>query len=701
MSAFRFDDGLELVPVVHGSATYMQALVSYLLEQRCDALAVPLPPSFAEAVLRGVERLPVVSLVVQESEGDESSLEDDELGEEGLDQEGSETAEALEGDASWGGEDGSSDDWEDEEEDPEEAYEVPEEVSPERFFATYVPIDPCQAVVGAIRFAWGERLPIEWIDPETSRFEWDAMLVPDAYALEHTTLERFCCAMIPAIPPPMLSWQLARITAIAKRILQIRRKYRRVVCLCHLQEWPWLRSELRLLEGLRSSNESDVPSSEGPLGTGEQVSEGRDDALLASGGGADREMPAAENYSLDPRTHLFVHGELPFITGLVERERENLEPRGRLAVEGLKELFLAARSSYRLDLGNRARQITPQLIAQCLKYIRNQTLLERRMTPSFYTIVRSAQQMMGDAFAIHLVSSAKDYAWDDDSEWPMVKMGIESGMLPGLGKVSMSSRLPGSPMDWKPLELNRPPENRDKRQWSSRWNPYQQCSWPDEDQRIESFRNRILERARGMLGADLARTEKFTTSMMDGLDLRETLRHWYDGSLYVKIAPPSIGQLDATVMLFDGDPDPREYSWRATWFAEHLEESTLAFYATPFSKEMLGPGVALSTYGGAMFLFPPRPIEDIWSDPRLDYADTMEQRLVAAACMHAQSRHVAILSHASPGIVLKKIAKRYSRRLVHVPLAHFADSVVQQLRMFHVLNGKHVRSYAAHFIRKA
>jgi hypothetical protein len=171
--------------------------------------------------------------------------------------------------------------------------------------------------------------------------------------------------------------------------------------------------------------------------------------------------------------------------------------------------------------------------------------------------------------------------------------------------------------------------------------------------------------------------------------------------LYVKIQPPSIGTLDATIMLFDGEPDPREYSWRATWFAEHIEESTLAFFATPFHKEMLGPGVAVSTYGGAMFLYPPRPIDDIWTDPRLDFTDTLEQRLVAAACMHAESRHIALLSHAAPGLALKQIAKRFKRKLVHVPLAHFAESVVQQLRMFHVLNGKHVRSYAAHFIRKA
>jgi hypothetical protein len=36
-----------------------------------------------------------------------------------------------------------------------------------------------------------------------------------------------------------------------------------------------------------------------------------------------------------------------------------------------------------------------------------------------------------------------------------------------------------------------------------------------------------------------------------------------------------------------------------------------------------------------------------------------------------------------------------------VPLSRFSQEQIQQLRMFHVLNGTHIRSYAAHFIRKA
>ncbi len=629
MDSLQFDDSLTLLPVVHGSASYAVAVRRFLLEHSFDCIAIPLPASFRNSVLSGVEQLPTPNAVVQlatlEFDSNDSVSKSNGL---------------------------------------EELVRT----------ASYVPIDPCQAVVAAIRFGISDRTPLHFIDQECEDFDPDASIFPDPFALRETTIERFCAAALPAIPNPTSQQRLDRIHFMASRLKELKQKHTNIVCLCDLQDWPWLREAM--------STRSEHPYKRGtPILREEDV------------------MPA-DNYAVDSRTLMFFMGELPFITGLYENARKFLDDDSSLVVDGIKEMLISTRQSYLADMGNRARKIPPLLLSQCLKYIRNQTLLERRFTPSFYTIARSSQQVMGDQYTIHLVEAAKNYPFDESLPWPSLRMGIDKAYLPGIGQVSMTSRLPGPPTQWHSLELNRRPQKLDQRQWKMRWNPYQQCSWPDEDTRIESFRNRVIERAQGMIGADLARTEKFTTSMMDGIDLRETLRHWYDGSLYVKVQPPTIGHLDAAVMLFDNEPDPREYSWRATWFAEHDQESTLAFFATPFQKEMLGPGVAVSTYGGAMFLFPPRHIADIWEDELLDFTDTLEQRLVAAACLHSQARHIALLSWSAPGLALKKIAKLFKKALVHVPLSHFSDSVVQQLRTFHVLNGQHVRSYAAHFIRK-
>ena len=640
MSVFSLDSWLTLIPVVHGSGAYASALRKELLTRPFDALAVPLPASFATDVIRGVQRLPALSAVVRLSAREDRF---DEL------------------------------------DDSQETTDLR---------GTYVPIDPCQAVIAAIRFALGERKPIVWIDSESDQIENHSPVFADCYAIRHTTLERFCAAMLPAIPTPDAGLGggnlIERIDTMAEKILAMRNSYRSIVALCPLEAWPWLR------EAIQKKMADDAH--DGPVRSSNEESQD--------------EFYETDLYAIDPRSYLFALGELPFITGLVELARQDFQDDDQIVAQGLKELFVTARSSYRQELAGRARQITPLLISQCLKYVRNQTLLERRMTPSFYTLAKSAQQMMGDTYTMHLVNAAIEYPLDDPiANGPdgleTMRMGIGVGDLPGWGRAKLISRLPGPPIQWHSLELKRRVEKKDQRRWESRWNPYMQCSWPEEDTQIESFRNRVAERARQILGADLARIEKFTTSIMDGLDLRETLRHWYDGSLYVKVNPPSIGQVNVTVMIFDPEPDPREYSWRATWFSEHPEESTLAFFATPFNKQMIGPGIAMATYGGSMFIYPPRPILDIWKDSRLDFTDTLEQRLVAAACMHSESRHVALLSPTPPGYALKKIAKRYSRKLVHVPLSHFSDSAVQQLRIFHVLNGKHVRSYAADFIRKS
>ena len=101
-----------------------------------------------------------------------------------------------------------------------------------------------------------------------------------------------------------------------------------------------------------------------------------------------------------------------------------------------------------------------------------------------------------------------------------------------------------------------------------------------------------------------------------------------------------------------------------------------------------------------MFLFPPIAIRDVWMDSRLDYTETLEERLIAAACLHSRGRDIALLCSLPPGSGWRRLARRHKKHLIHVPLGSFSDEQVQQMRMVHVLNGREVRSYAEEFIRK-
>jgi hypothetical protein len=618
------------LPVIHGSGEFALAARRLMLERKFDCVAVPLPASFQTDVERGIDLLPMPTIVTQ--------------------------VEPPRFVTEWSPQIDEDSDFEE----SEEAGDQPAH--------SYVPIDPCQPVIAALRSAISEHIPRAFIDLETARFKPSTAVLPDAYALKRVSTERFAAAVLPAIERPAIAQVAERIVHMATRLRELEQRYQSILFVCSILDWPWIREAY--VEQTASTAEDDL-------------------------------VEETSLYQPDERTLLFMLGELPFITGLYERARAELEDDENLSIDGVKELLIAAREHYRSDLKRRARKITPQLLRQCLKYIRNLSLFERRFTPDLYTLVTAAKQTAGDQYALHVAETAREYPAQQPVGLAQVTLGVDRARLPDGEVVRLISRLPGPPLLWRSLQLQRKPDRKERETWRMKWNPFSQCSWPPEDKLIEDFRAHVFDRARAVMGADLAKTEPFTTSILDGIDIRDTLRHWYEEKIYVKVLPPSRGKLDCVVMLFDSPADPRDYPWRTTWYAEHQEESTLAFFATDFSKELVGPGIALATYGGALFLFPPVHIPDVWRDRELDFTETLEERLLAGACRYSECPHIALLSPAPPGAGWRKLAQKYKKKWVHLPLGQFSDAMVQQLRMVHVLNGRQVRSYAADFIRKA
>jgi len=612
----RISPRIRVLPIVHGSGDCAIRVREELLSRPYDCVAVPLPPSFQEDVEAAIEQLPAISVVAQldvDSDDDGDGPGDDEAG------------------------------------------------------FSYVPIDPCQPVIAALRLAMGERMARAFIDRETPRFEASAAAYPDPYALKKVSPEAFAAAVLPVLERPAAGQHAARIAWMASRLRGLEGRHKDILLVCSLADWPWIR-----------------------------------DAYTRR---AEAEEPATffapiQTFGVDPKTLVFVLGELPFLTGLYERGRRELTEDDNLSVDGVKEMVLRARDVLRARLPKVADRVTPQLLSVYFRYVRNLSLIERRLTPDLYTLVVAAQQTAGDDLAIAVGEAAREYPHGDLGEFDSaLRMGVGRAEVPGWGTAKMVSRLPGQAISWRSCKLRTRPAERDRKAWRQRWNPFGMCSWPPEDDRIESFQRHVRDQARAILGADLARSEKFTSSVMDGLDIRETLRNWTTGDLYVKVLPPSRGTIEIVVFLFDVPADPQVYTNRATWYAEHAEESTLAFYGTDPLKNFVGPGIAQAEYGGALFLFPPRPIPDLWEDPRLDFADTLEDRLIAGAFLHSRERHVAIVCPRPPTAGWRKLARRYGKTIVHLPLGRFGGQLVERLRRFHVLNGKQVRSYAADFIR--
>ncbi len=625
---FDLSTRVTVLPVVHGSAFFAREVRRRLQAEAAgawDCLAVALPPSFAAGVEEGVEGLPRVSVVIQD--------EDDAASSDG------------------------------------------------RGGCSYVPIDPCQPLIEALRVAQSADVGRAWVDLEVAVWETPVDLqLPDPYPLPTTGLEAFAAACLPVLPTPVPGSQRdERIRHMAYQLHLLELEHERVVFLCSLQDWPWVRAAFR----------SRAPYPE-PFGR--------------------PRMPVLTELAED--SLYFLMGELPYLSFLYEHRRAE-EVTGRLdaseSIDGIKTLLIEARdralhageTEVGRPLAEQAASLTPQRLRVLLQYVRNRTLLDHRMTPQLYDLALAAKQVIGDDYALALIDTARQYPpqrigprGDKGAHLDFRQITDDDG-----NARDARNRLAGVPRTWRNLQLRPTPPAPLREQWRMEWDPFGQCSYPPEDTRIENFQQHVREQARSLLGLDLPKVEKFSASLKDGLDIRETLRNWHTGELYVRELPPSRGNIEVVVMLFDVPADPATYTWRSTWYAEHEEESTLSFFATPHEEGIVGPGIGQSLYGGCMFIFPPKPIADVWTDPRLQGLASLEERLLAGACLHSKERRVVVVSPQPLSPRWRRLAREFRRQLVYLPLRRFSADTVDRLRRFHVLNGRHVRSYAARYIR--
>ena len=165
---------------------------------------------------------------------------------------------------------------------------------------------------------------------------------------------------------------------MAQRLRELEEQYESILFVCSLADWPWIR------EAYQEKTECPVED--------EHV----EDAIVV--------QPESEGL-------VFVLGELPYITGLYERARAELDDDENLSFDGVKQLLLDTRVEYEAEFGQQARRITPQLLSCYFRYVRNLSLIQRRMAPDLFTLITAAQQIAGDQFAIQLIETARDYPY--------------------------------------------------------------------------------------------------------------------------------------------------------------------------------------------------------------------------------------------------------------------------------------------------
>jgi len=563
-------------------------------------------------------------------------------------------------------------------------------------FYSFFPTDPCDGMIEAIRLGMQEGVTIRFIDREVNKtFSHDllttgltvggqGLILPDEHAVSQIGLSPYIQAVFPYLAQPAgEEWPTERkdqpwspwlkeadedvqAKFMAARLKELSLEHHKVLFVFSLHH----------LAAILHFYQTDYPG----LPNGERPQE-------------------LKLYSVHPDSLYFILGELPYFTYLYEKVKGTLILEEFQKTEAIKKLLLEVRDEYHREFPDEIYHIGLQDVQTALQLIRNLCLIKNRLTPDLYELVVAAKGIMGNDFALKLVEIAKFYPYIDiSSTYPTIKM---TSQFISLGRSIWPSyrRVPALAKEWKRIRLEKKPTQKQKKQWATRWNPNAVCSWPPEDEVIENFCGYIRKRALKLVGLSQVRVEEFQSTLKDGLHLRETIRNLHLGKIYVKEEPQIQGEVGAVVFIFDEDPTGEKYPYKLTWLAEHENESTLVFYATDYRSGLVGPGISRCFYGGALFIYPPQLIEDVWTDPRFDQAANDIERLMMAGLYYSQDRYVAIVAQRKPSLSIQDYARLQQKRLIFLPLSSFSHTRLQKLRYFHVLNGKHVRSWALRFIR--
>jgi hypothetical protein len=543
---------------------------------------------------------------------------------------------------------------------------------PEIWAATWIqderrwvlPADPCDACTMAARVALQERIPLVFVDDESPTELADDPDLPDPSTAETLGVAEYagiCLASLDRIATDELRLRAARMASRLRAL-----PAGDTLLVVRLALLPSLLREL-------TQPSPDIPLEE-----------------LA------HPVSQLELLPVEPKHLLFALGEWPFVAQ--EAERLRADPFGQIPSSRQWTGRLLGWARRRLVERRRAARIPLSELKIAVRFAERLAKLSGQHQPSLWDVVQAARATSGDAFATSVLEAARFHG-HEPMERARLKLGPFRAKTPDDQSRPWSHRLLPRPPRWAQVKLRREPEPEEARKWIKEWKPLSLCSHLPEDIAIERFNREIRERAKSRTTSNQPVSRPFESSLMDGLDMRETVRNFWKGEIWVKEFPPRELKLDAAVIAFD-EGGPFDYPHRGTWYAEHQNESTLIFYATNPGDDPIGPGILRSRYGGLALLFPPRQVPDVFAldEPPLGARNALET-LVAGACLFARQKAVAYAAWEPPSLALQSIAQQAGKRLVHVPLSTFPAATVDKLRTFHVLNGKDVRGWADRFIQ--
>ena len=533
----------------------------------------------------------------------------------------------------------------------------------------YMLLEPADGQVEAVRLALSGDLPVFFVDRDTEGYPLDHAPMPDPYALARIGHAAYTRAYLRIHRHDDRNERdELRERAMAYHLRGLSKQGRRVLFVCGLYHLPGI---LGYIEGSQAE----------PIGK--------------------RRREGVGLAHLHEESSREVMTEMPFLAARYEAARTAGTARTLDRLELHQELIRIAQEGY---WKNSKERLTRAQVRVLNRFARNYALVTGGLAPDFLQLVVAARGAADDNFAYEVWEKGSDYPWQTEAPGiPVLRLRGEDLFLDQM-RIRFHRRVKTFRRRLVPVPGRRKGSRKDREAWKREFQGVQICSYPPEDVIVEGYGARLMKKALEIKTEESARVVPFTASMLDGLDIRETLRDWHRGTVYVREERPVRGRVGSVVVVFDPDSPDREgnesFPWCVTWLGEHSQESDMAFYSTPAGRVMEGPGISRCQYGGFMLTYPPLRVYDIWRDPFFDMARNKPERLLMAALDYSLERNVVYVAADPPSGWCRSLASRLGKRILYLPIGVFSPVALRRIRQFHVLDGHHVRRYARKYIAR-
>lgn len=528
----------------------------------------------------------------------------------------------------------------------------------------YLLVEPHEPMAEAARLALENGVGLHLVDRDDGSYPLHREALPDPYALTRTGPAPFLSALLDAFPPSDDPADLLRERAMAVRLARLVGAGERVL---------WVGGVAHVRGILRALDE---PLAE-PLGRVK-----REGVRIAA---------------LSPESSREVMSEIPFVAAAYERARSAGNAFDFDAqTDTLRVVDALLREAAERYRKSRDEEVPRTAFRALRQFSRNLALLENVLTPGFYELVVAARGVVDDDYAWEVWDLGATWPWPDGTaSLPVVTLTGEDLHVEGK-PVRFRRRFPGKERRLRDLPLRRRPKEPKPGDWRKLKFGDGICSHPPEDLAVERFGNRLRRRAIRILTEESRRVAPFSTSLLDGIDVRESLRHAHEGRLWVYEEARVTGGAGSVVVVFDEEAE--KYPWKTTWLGEHGQESDMAFYATPLGENVVGPGISECTYGAFLMTMPPGRLYDVWRDPDYRGPFTGAEVLLLAALDYAREPRVVFAAPRPPRSFLKRFAARLGKQIVYLPLGGLSSLSLKKLRRFHVLANREARGWAKDYI---